>query len=455
MIAIDRRHVMQLGAAMAAVATGPAAAAEAVVDTGSVKDGKVSFPAWTAETERPSGGPPNLPPLSERVGIAVVGLGRLSLEEILPAFAMSKRARLTGLVSGTPDKAGLVAAQYGIPAQAVYGYDDWDAIGRNPAIEAVYIVLPNALHKAATLRAAAAGKHVLCEKPMANSAADCLAMIEACERAQRTLMIAYRCQYEPHNRAVQALVRSGSLGAAGLLSAVNVQNMAAPSHWRFNKALAGGGALPDIGLYCLNGARFLVGEEPVEVIGRTFSPAGDDRFREVEATVAFMLRFPSGFIANCSASYGLHEHRGYSLHLPAAAIDLQKRLRLRGDSGLFRKFKDLHSVEIDVPKRLYPMLIGKSGAKHPAAAREDSRRAHRRAIDRRHQGRHAHSSERQEGRRGEGGEASRRAHRSVETRRWRTPSKQHIAIDPKMAQSDSFKTNASCSPICNSSTATC
>ena len=330
MIAIDRRHVMQLGAAMAAVATGPAAAAEAVVDTGSVKDGKVSFPAWTADTERPSGGPPNPTPMSDRVGIAVVGLGRLSLEQILPAFAMSKRARLAGLVSGTPEKAGLVAAQYGISAEAIYGYDDWDAIARNPAIEAVYIVLPNALHKPATLRAAAAGKHVLCEKPMATSAADCQAMIDACDRARRTLMIAYRCQYEPHNRAVQALVRSGSFGAAGLMSAVNVQNMAAPSQWRFNKALAGGGALPDIGLYCLNGARSLVGEEPLEVMGRSFSPAGDDRFREIEATIAFMLRFPSGFIANCSASYGLHEHRGFSLHLPGAAIDLQNAFAYEG-----------------------------------------------------------------------------------------------------------------------------
>ena len=321
----DRRQMLKLAALAAGAALGGSAAAEAaepVVDTGAVEGGKVEFPTWTAPTERPAAPPPAPLPPTSRVGFAVLGLGRLALEEILPAFARSERAKLVALISGTPDKAKLVAEQYGVPADAVYGYGDWGRIEANAAIQAVYVVTPNALHRQAVLDAAAAGKHVLCEKPMATSSADCQAMIDACAKAGRHLMVAYRCQYEPNNRAVQAMVRDKRYGAAMLYDAVNVQNMAAPTQWRFVKALAGGGALPDIGLYCLNGARFLSGEEPTEVYAHTYSTPGDPRFEQVEEQVTFMLRFPSGLVANCAASYGLHEHRRLGLGMPAAAIDL-------------------------------------------------------------------------------------------------------------------------------------
>lgn len=329
----DRRQMLKIAAAAAGVALGGTAvaqAAEPVVDTGAVQGGKVEFPTWTAPTERPAAPPPAPLPPKERVGFAVLGLGRLSLEEILPAFARSKRARLVALISGTPDKAKLVAEQYGVAPDAVYGYGDWGRIAADRAIQAVYIVTPNALHREAALAAAAAGKHVLCEKPMATDAADCQAMIDACARAGRHLMIAYRCQYEPNNRAVEAMVRDKRYGAAKLYDAVNTQNMAAPTQWRFSKALAGGGALPDIGLYCLNGARFLSGEEPTEVYARTYSTPGDPRFREVEEQVTFTLRFPSGLVANCAASYGLHETRRLGLGMPAAAIDLANAFAYSG-----------------------------------------------------------------------------------------------------------------------------
>ena len=319
----DRRQMLKLAAATAAGATlggGSAAAAEAVIDTGTVENGRVAFPSWTAPTERPAAPPPAPLPPAQRVGFAVLGLGRLSLEEILPAFGETKRAKLVALISGTPDKARVVAGQHGVAPEAVYGYGDWDRIKADPAIQAVYIVTPNGLHREATLAAAAAGKHVLCEKPMATDSADCQAMIDACAAAGRHLMIAYRCQYEPHNRAVQAMVRDKRYGAALLYDAVNTQNMAAPTQWRFDKALAGGGALPDIGLYCLNGARFLTGEEPLEVWGRTYSTPGDERFRQVEEQVTFTLRFPSGLVAQCAASYGLHENRRLGIGMPGAAI---------------------------------------------------------------------------------------------------------------------------------------
>ncbi len=260
----------------------------------------------------------------------MLGLGRLALEQILPAFGQAKRAKLVALISGTPEKANRVAAQYGVSPDAVYGYDGWAGVKANAAIEAVYVVTPNALHREAVVAAADAGKHVLCEKPMATSSADCEAMIAACAKAQRHLMIAYRCQYEPNNRAVQAMVRDGRYGPAGLIDAVNVQNMAAPNQWRFRKALAGGGALPDIGLYCLNAARFLSGEEPIEVFARTYSTPGDPRFREVEEMVSFTLRFPSGLVANNAASYGLHENRRLGVGLPGAAIEFSNAFAYEG-----------------------------------------------------------------------------------------------------------------------------
>ena len=319
-----RRRIVQMGAAgvTGTLLARSAAAAVPEIDAGKVQGGRVEFPAATAPSERPSGGPPNPIPVNERVGFAVVGLGRLALEEVLPAFGETKKSRLVALVSGTPDKAARVAAEYGVRPEAVYDYAGFDRIRDNTEIKVVYIILPNSMHKEYTIRAAQAGKDVLCEKPMAVSAAEGQAMVDACSAAQRKLMIAYRCQYEPYNREVLRMVREKAFGPVRFIDAVNLQNQGDGAQWRFSRALAGGGALPDIGLYCLNAARFLTGEEPVEVIGRSFSPEGDPRYAEVEETVNFMLRFPGGVVANCATSYGMHESRLLRVHTPAGAITL-------------------------------------------------------------------------------------------------------------------------------------
>jgi predicted dehydrogenase len=249
-----------------------------------------------------------------RLGIAIVGLGRLSLEEILPALAVSKRCRVTALVSGDRDKAKRVAAMYDVPESSLYDYKSFDQLRDNPRVHAVYIVLPNALHREFTLRAAKAGKHVLCEKPMATSVADCQAMIDACKAAKRLLMIAYRIQYEPLNRQVMAWVRKESvLGKIKLIDMANCQNQSKENlhQWRHIKALAGGGALPDIGLYCLNTARFLLGEEPLEVSASLFSTPGDPRFAEVEESILWQMRFPSGVHVQCTSSYGTFTSKRY------------------------------------------------------------------------------------------------------------------------------------------------
>jgi predicted dehydrogenase len=249
-----------------------------------------------------------------RVGLAIVGLGRLSLEEILPALASSKRCRVTALVSGDPEKAKRVAAMYDVPEGAIYSYETFDQLRDNSEVHAVYIVLPNALHREFTVRAAKAGKHVLCEKPMATTVADCQAMIDACQAADRRLMIAYRIQFEPWNRQVMDWVRDGStLGKIKLVEMANCQNQSKENvhQWRHVKSLAGGGALPDIGLYCLNTARFLLGEEPVEVSASQYSSEGDPRFAEVEEAMLWQMRFPSGVRVQCTSSYGTFTSKRY------------------------------------------------------------------------------------------------------------------------------------------------
>lgn len=303
-----------------------------VVDTGRVVDGKVQFPEWSGPADKPTPQPPAPMPPDRRVGVAVVGLGKLALGEILPAFAQSKRARLVALVSGTPDKLRAVATQYGIAGSACYDYAGFDRIKDDPAIQVVYIVLPNAMHRDYVERAAAAGKHVLCEKPMATSVDDARAMVAACAARQVKLMIAYRCQYEPTNRRAQRFVREATFGRLVAMNAHNVQTAAANAsqQWRNKKAMAGGGALVDIGLYCLNAARFLTGEEPDEVFASTFSPPGDARWREVEETISFWLRFPSGFTLNAVASYGARAHRAQTLLFEQATVDMPHAYDYRG-----------------------------------------------------------------------------------------------------------------------------
>jgi predicted dehydrogenase len=302
-----RRFLQMAGSGLAAVASGAAIAASPQAPGLSVK-----LPAILADTEAPSDDPSIAPP-SRRVGFAIVGLGHLALEEVLPAFAQSRFARPVALVSGDPAKARTVAAQYGISPGSLYSYADFDRIAHDEAVEVVYIILPNSMHAEFTERAARAGKHVLCEKPMATSVAECERMIGACRAAKVRLMIAYRSQYEPMDRAIATMAQAGTLGALREFVATNSQRQGKVDQWRHRKALAGGGALPDIGLYCLNAARFLSGEEPTEVIARVWSPPGDARFTEVEAAVRFSLGFPSGFAATAVSSYDSHESRGFRL----------------------------------------------------------------------------------------------------------------------------------------------
>jgi len=274
----------------------------------------IVLPPLTAGSERQEGQLPHPTPNQQRVGFAVVGLGHLALGQILPAFAESKLAKPVALVSGNRDKVRSVALQYDICERSLYNYDNYDRILDNPDIQAVYIVLPNSMHAEFAIRGARAGKHVLTEKPMATNPRDCESMIEACREAKRLLMVAYRIQYEPTHWVAQRLTRSEVYGRTKLIDAVHVQNQGDPDQWRQKKALAGGGSLFDIGLYCLNTTRWLTGEEPVEVFAQMNSTPNDPRFRDVEENVSWQMRFPSGILASNSCSYGAHKNNRYCVN---------------------------------------------------------------------------------------------------------------------------------------------
>ncbi|HEY0553566.1 MAG TPA: Gfo/Idh/MocA family oxidoreductase [Thermoanaerobaculia bacterium] len=290
----------------------------------------VELPPLSAPTEQKQPGTPNPMPPDGRIGYAIVGLGRIALEEMVPAIVQSKRSKVTALVSGHPEKAAAVAREYGIDPRNIYDYKNYEEMRNNPAVQAVYIALPNSMHAEYTVRAAQAGKHVLCEKPMATSSRDCQRMIDACKAAGKKLMIGYRQQCEPYNREVIRRARAKDFGDLKLITADNGQNQGDPNQWRLKRALSGGGSLPDVGIYCLNATRYITGEEPVEVFARMWSTPGDPRFKEVEETMTFELRFPSGVLASCTCGYGNHRLQRYAVAGSLGWAELSPAFGYRG-----------------------------------------------------------------------------------------------------------------------------
>ncbi|MDO7851182.1 Gfo/Idh/MocA family protein [Hymenobacter convexus] len=322
LLAVGVAGALPLAAAKAATPEAPVPPATGPLD--------IQLPPLEAPTD-PKGADPLNPDAPERrVGYALVGLGHLTLNEILPAFGKSKHAKPVALVSGDPEKMRKVAQQYGIKPGSCYSYQTYDQLKDNPEVEVIYIVLPNSMHHEFTLRGAKAGKHILCEKPMANSSKECEEMIAACKKAGKKLMIAYRIQYEPLNRMAQKAVRDKTYGRTKMIQMMNTQNQAHDQQWRHKKALAGGGSLPDVGLYCLNTTRFLLGEEPTEVSAQIYSTPGDDRFKEIEENVSFTLRFPSGVISQCMTGYGSFNNKSYTVYAETGSIEMDPAFPYHG-----------------------------------------------------------------------------------------------------------------------------
>ena len=289
-------------------------------------------------------------PPGKKLGWAVVGLGSLSIHQILPAFAGCEKSRVTALVSGHPDKAQKLALRYGVDANHIYNYENYDSIQKDPEVDVIYIVLPNGMHAEYTIRGLQAGKHVLCEKPMANTPADCQKMIDASRAANRKLMVAYRCRYEPYNQEAIRIARSQELGPTQTILTNAGWHIDNPDQWRLKKDLAGGGSLMDIGIYALNAARYLSGEEPAEVNAMMYSTPGDPRFKEVEENINFQLRFPSGVLALCSSSYGYYHQSHFRLLGTTGLLELDPAtwysgLRLRVQRGTVLEERELPVVD--------------------------------------------------------------------------------------------------------------
>ena len=243
-----------------------------------------------------------------KIGYAIVGLGQYGLNVILPQFVNCQHSQVTALVSGDPAKAQATAARYGVPERSIYNYETFDRIADNPDVEVVYVILPNSMHAEYTIRAANAGKHVMCEKPMATSAADCEAMIAACKGAGRKLMIGYRCHFEAFNLEATRLARTGIAGKPRYFRSEHGFVQRDPSKWRLKKALSGGGSLMDMGIYSLNAARYMTGEEPVAVTARQSADHDDPRFHEVEDMIDWTLEFPSGALGSCMSMYSANQN---------------------------------------------------------------------------------------------------------------------------------------------------
>ena len=237
-----------------------------------------------------------------KIGDAVIGLGTIA-DHFMRGVQASPNSQITGLVSGHRDKAERIAAQYGVAKDSIYSYEDMDRFRENKGIDAVYVALPNSMHAEYTIRSAKAGKHVLCEKPMSTTVKEAEEMIAVCKAANVKLMIAYRLHYEPlHLKAVK-LLRDGALGKVQVIHGAFGFNAKAGA-WRLDKALAGGGSVFDVGIYVLNGSRYLTGEEPVGFTAVTGTVDQDGRFSTVEENAAWTTKFPSGAVAAGSCTYG-------------------------------------------------------------------------------------------------------------------------------------------------------
>ena len=270
----------------------------------------------------------------ERVGYAVVGLGGIAQQAVLPAFAHSQKARLVAVVSGDPEKASRLAGEF--QAKHHYSYAEYAACLKNQEVEAVYIATPPGEHEKYTVPAARAKKHVLCEKPLAATVDECRRMVRACRDHHVQFMTAYRKYFEPGSVALKKVISSGQLGRVDVIHTAFTEFRPAGDSspaWLFQRKLSGGGPLMDLGVYCVNTCRWLVEEDPVEATAFRWS-RDRKRFKEVEEGIAFRLNFRSGLVLQGTTSWGsalgssveVHGEKGWATLSPAFAFEEERRL---------------------------------------------------------------------------------------------------------------------------------
>jgi predicted dehydrogenase len=284
--------------------------------------------------------------------VAIMGLGSYGTR-VADAIKACTKVKLAGVISGTPSKITAWQTKYGIPEKNCYNYENFDAIKDNADIDAVYIITPNAQHKDQAIRVARAGKHVICEKPMALNAKEGTEMIAACKAAQVKLLVGYRMHFEPKTLEVIRQRNNGDMGKIYFFQGLCGFRIGDPAQWRLNKKLAGGGSLMDIGIYAINGARYMIGEEPVWVTAQE-TKTDNVKFKEgVDETIQFQLGFPGGAVASCLSTYAmngldkfyLNGEKGFAEMQPSTAYGPIRGRTNKGD--LTQEHKTHQTVQMD------------------------------------------------------------------------------------------------------------
>ncbi len=243
-----------------------------------------------------------IPNQNRKLGVALVGLGYYSTDLLAPALQQTEHCELRGIVTGTPAKAEKWKAQYNIPDKNIYNYETMDEVANNPDIDVIYIVLPPSMHAEYSIKAANAGKHVWCEKPMAMTEEECQNMIDACNKNKKKLSIGYRLQHEPNTQQIIEFTKNKTYGKVQHVDVEAGYREGRTDHWKQKKEM-GGGVMYDMGVYPLNAARYATQKEPIAVTARA-STTRPEIYHEVEETMNFDLEFPGGTTANCMATFG-------------------------------------------------------------------------------------------------------------------------------------------------------
>ena len=237
--------------------------------------------------------------------VAICGLGSYGTR-VADAMQSCKMAKLVGVISGTPSKVKDWQAKYGIPEKNCYNYENFDNIKDNKDIDAVYVITPNALHKPQAIRVAKAGTHVICEKPISLNAAEGQEMVYACKKANVKFLVGYRMHFEPKTLEIIRMRTAGEFGKVLFFQGLTGFKIGDPNQWRLNKQLAGGGSMMDIGIYAVNGARYMIGEEPIWVTAQE-TKTNPEKFKEgVDETITFQFGFPGGALASCLSTYTMN-----------------------------------------------------------------------------------------------------------------------------------------------------
>jgi predicted dehydrogenase len=247
----------------------------------------------------------------KKLNIALCGLGRYA-GYLAEGLQTTQHCNLAGIITGTPAKAEDWKKRYNIPEKNIYNYENFDDISKNKDIDLVYVVLPNSMHKEYTIRAARAGKHVIVEKPMAITEEDCREMLDACNKANVQLAMGYRLHYEPYNMEIKRLGQEKVFGQVRLIEASLGYKSGDPTEWRLKKALAGGGPLMNLGVYCVQVSRYVLGEEPVSVTAQFGPVTNKTLFSEVEESITWQLNFPSGAMSTSTSSYNCSVDRFFA-----------------------------------------------------------------------------------------------------------------------------------------------